>query len=230
MIMSDTVKKSSKNMPGSNGMADGLKLADRATLSLLSTLEDGESLSQRSLAMRIGVALGLTNSLLRRAIRKGLIKVKQAPAKRYAYYITPKGFIEKGHLVSEYLFTSLTFFRQVREEYSTLFTQISNGSHKRIALFGVSELAEIALLSARSDGVDIFAMIQPGSNHTDFSGLSVINSLDAAHLQDIDAVVITSTEKTQEAYDSLVERFGVNRVFSVPLQHVSGNVNGRRGK
>jgi DNA-binding MarR family transcriptional regulator len=230
MIMSDAVKKDLKNVSNSNGMVGGLKLTDRATLSLLSTLEDGENLSQRSLAMRIGVALGLTNSLLRRAIRKGLVKVKQAPAKRYAYYITPKGFIEKGHLVSEYLFTSLTFFRQVREEYSTLFAQISNDSHKRIALFGVSELAEIALLSARSDGVDIFAMIQPGSNHTDFSGLPVINSLDAAHLQDIDAVVITSTEKPQEAYDSLVDRFGVKRVFSVPLQHVSENVNVRREK
>lgn len=208
-------------MSGPNGATDGLKLADRATLSLLATLEGSENLTQRSLAVRIGVALGMTNSLLRRAIRKGLVKVTQAPAKRYAYYVTPKGFIEKGLLVSEYLSTSLTFFRQAREEYSSLYAQITRAKHERIALFGVSELAEIALLSAQGDGVDVVAMIQPGSNQTEFSGLPVINSLDAVLLQNIDAVVITSTENPQEAYNILVNHFSADQVYAVPLLHIS---------
>lgn len=214
-------------MSNTNGMTEGLKLSDRATLSLLTTLEEGEVLTQRSLAIRIGVALGMTNSLLRRALRKGLVKAKQAPAKRFAYYVTPKGFSEKGQLVAEYISSSLSFFRQAREEYSTLYTDILGGEKKRIALYGVSELAEIALLSAQSDGVDVVAMIQPGSNQTEFAGLPVINSLDAALLQDLDAVVITSTLKPQESYDILVERFAVDQVFAVPLLHISNSANGK---
>lgn len=220
--MSDAEEKRVKNMSGPNGMSDGLKLADRATLSLLSTIEEGEGLTQRSLAVRIGVALGMTNSLLRRALRKGLVKAKQAPAKRYAYYVTPKGFSEKSHLVAEYLASSLTFFRQAREEYSMLYAQITSEGSKRIALFGVSELAEIALLSAQSDGINVVAIIQPGSNLSDFSGLPVIKSLDDALLQDIDAVVVASTEKPQEVYNIMVDRFSTEKVFAVPLLHIYG--------
>lgn len=228
--MSNAEKKRSKKMSGSNGGTDGLKLADRATLRLLSTLEEGEVHTQRSLAVRIGVALGLTNSLLRRALRKGLVKAKQAPAKRYAYYVTPKGFSEKGHLVAEYLSTSLRFFRQAREEYSSLYTDLLGYEKKRIALYGVSELAEIALLSAQSDGVDVVAMIQPGSNQTEFVGLPVINNLDAELLQDLDAIVITSTVRPQESYDILVDRFAVDQVYAVPLLHISNSAYGMNNK
>lgn len=212
-------------MPGSNGMTDGLKLADRATLSLLSTLEEGEVHTQRSLAVRIGVALGMTNSLLRRALRKGLVKARQAPAKRYAYYVTPKGFSEKGQLVAEYLSSSLSFFRQAREEYSTLYAEMLTDEKKRIALYGASELAEIALLSAQGDGVEVVAMIQPGSNQTEFAGLPVINSLEAALMQDLDAVVITSTDRPQDSYDILVDRFAVAQVYAVPLLHISSSAH-----
>lgn len=225
--MSNTEKKRSKQMPPSNGMTDGLKLADRATLSLLSTLEEGEVHTQRSLAVRIGVALGMTNSLLRRALRKGLVKAKQAPAKRYVYYVTPKGFSEKGHLVAEYLSSSLTFFRQARDEYSTLYDHIQGDTKKRIAFYGVSELAEIALLSAQSDGIEVVAMIQPGSNQTEFAGIPVINSLDAALMQDLDAVVITSTDRPQDSYDILVDRFSVDQVYAVPLLHISSSAHGK---
>lgn len=223
--MSNIVKKGLKEMPESNGGADGLKLADRATLSLLSTLEEGEVLTQRNLAVRIGVALGMTNSLLRRALRKGLVKAKQAPAKRYVYYVTPKGFSEKGQLVAEYLSSSLSFFRQAREEFSALYAQIKNHGSKRIALYGVSELAEIAFLSAQSDGIEIVAMVQPGSNQTEFAGLPVINSLEAALMQDLDAVVITSTDRPQESYDILVDRFAVAQVYAVPLLHISSSAH-----
>lgn len=224
------MKNQSKYTLGSNDMTGGLKLSDRATLSLLATLEEGEVHTQRSLAVRIGVALGMTNSLLRRALRKGLVKAKQAPAKRYVYYVTPKGFSEKSQLVAEYLSSSLTFFRQAREEYSALYDQIALNQHKRIALFGVSELAEIALLSAQSDAISVVAMIQLDGNRTEFSGLPVINSLDSAQLQDIDAVVITSTEKPQEFYDLIVERFSVDKVFAVPLLHVYESANNKLKK
>ena len=44
----------------------------------------------------MGVALGLANSYLKRCIRKGFIKITEAPANRYLYYLTPQGFAEKA--------------------------------------------------------------------------------------------------------------------------------------
>ncbi len=211
-------------MTSQSDTQESQKLADRATLSLLAALEDGESVTQRSLAVRIGVALGLTNSLLKRAVRKGLVKVGEAPAKRFAYYVTPKGFHEKGRLVAEYLTTSLTFFRRAREEYVDLFQQIQDRGHRRVALIGTGELAEIALLSAQEVGVELYCAIQSGSNKSTFSGLRVFSRTELALSENIDTVVIASMESPQDEYDHLCEHFGHDRIYTVPLLHIARKI------
>ena len=52
-------------------------------------------MTRRSLARELGIALGLANAYLKRCAKKGLIKIAQAPANRYAYYLTPQGFARK---------------------------------------------------------------------------------------------------------------------------------------
>lgn len=210
-------------MSDPNDTRDGLKLTDRATLSLLATLEEGEPVTQRSLAARIGVALGLTNGLLKRAVRKGLVKVQQVPAKRYAYYVTPKGFSEKSRLVAEYLSTSLTFFRQARDEYSGLYEQIQAQGHKRVLLFGAGELAEIAIMSAQEMDVELLAVVQSGCNLENFSGLPVYSTMDGMADDAVDAVVITSSDTPQQAYEDLLEFFPAEQIYAVPLLHISRN-------
>ena len=91
------------------------------TVELLGNVAGDEPLNQRKLASQIGISVGLVNALVHRAVRKGLIKIKEAPARRYAYYLTPKGFAEKSRLVAEYLDYSLTFFRTARQEYGEIF-------------------------------------------------------------------------------------------------------------
>lgn len=218
-----------EKVPDSNDTSDGLKLADRATLSLLSTLEEGEPVTQRSLASSIGVALGLTNSLLKRAIKKGLVKVQEAPTKRYAYYVTPKGFSEKSRLVADYLSSSLNFFRKAREQYADIYSKALANGHKRVLLYGTGELAEIAVLSAMDYDIKLEGVVQVGSNLETFSGLSVAGSIDAALVEAVDAVVITSTSTPQADFDILCEHFPVEQIYAVPLLHISCNGSGEEG-
>jgi DNA-binding MarR family transcriptional regulator len=63
----------------------------RIVLGLLEYVGRGGEQSQRRLASELGVALGLANAYLKRCVKKGLVKVRQAPARRYAYYLTPRG-------------------------------------------------------------------------------------------------------------------------------------------
>ena len=58
---------------------------DSIVLDLLERIDDSEAVSQRRLANDLGIALGLTNAYIKRCIGKGLIKVSQAPARRYKY-------------------------------------------------------------------------------------------------------------------------------------------------
>jgi len=203
-----------------------LKFAERATLDLLVALESGRPETQRGLAMRIGAALGMTNSLLKRAVRKGLVKVQKVPAKRYAYFVTPKGFTEKSQLVAQYLSSSLSFFRQARSEYSGLFVQIQKNNFTRVAFFGAGELAEIALLSAQENSVEVIVIIDPSYRQSHFSGVPVSNHLESFVAYNIEAVVLTISDAPQDAFDLMAGHFSSERVFAAPLLHVKRDHNG----
>ena len=93
----------------------------RIMLGLLESVERDGGQSQRRLAAELGIALGLVNAYLKRCIKKGLVKVSEAPARRYAYYLTPHGFAEKSRLTVEYLGFSFSFFRRARAECAEIF-------------------------------------------------------------------------------------------------------------
>lgn len=193
-----------------------LDISDLSTLGLLSVIEEDETVTQRALARRIGIALGLANSLLKRAHHKGLIKIKQAPAKRYAYYITPEGFREKSRLVAEYLSSSLAFFRRAREGYDQVFTLVATRGYRRIVLFGHGELAEIATLSASGSAVEIVGVIAPGSNYSVFHGLPLYQHAGPVLASPDTAIVITDSADPQAVYDSLISEEGHDRRVFAP--------------
>ena len=56
----------------------------RIMLGLLDAVEQDRVQSQRHLASELGIALGLVNAYLKRCMKKGLVKVRQAPARRFA--------------------------------------------------------------------------------------------------------------------------------------------------
>lgn len=170
-------------------------------LSLLSVLEAGTSESQASLAGRIGAAVGLVNALLRRAVRKGYVKMTSAPARRYTYYLTPKGFAEKSRLVAEYLNYSLSFFREARGEYAALFAAAARNGVHRLVLIGGGELAEIAALAAMDTDVVLVAIVDGATNQHRVAGIEIVKMLGNAPT--FDAVVITDGRAPQVAYDAL---------------------------
>src|ERR1700759_1132336 len=121
---------------------------DRIMLGLLESVERDSGQSQRRLASELGIALGLVNAYLKRCIKKGLVKVSEAPARRYAYYLTPQGFAEKSRLTVEYLSYSFSFFRRAREDCSSVVKIARAHGWNRVVLVGVSDLAEIATICA----------------------------------------------------------------------------------
>src|SRR5438477_4323094 len=116
-------------------------------LGLLESVERDGAQSQRKLASDLGIALGLLNAYLKRCVKKGLVKVGEAPARRYAYYLTPNGFAEKSRLTVEYLSASFSFFRQARADCMQTFALAKERNFQTLVLCGKSDLAEIAVLS-----------------------------------------------------------------------------------
>ena len=152
----------------------------QSELDVLTAVEQGVVVTQATLTKRIGISIGLINALLKRAILKGYVKTRQAPYKRYAYYLTPEGFAKKSRLVTEYLDHSLRFFRSARSEYAELVAAASKAGMTRLVLVGSGELAEIAVLAAWGEDVTLIGVIDPNANEARRYGLNVLRSLDEA--------------------------------------------------
>jgi hypothetical protein len=191
----------------------------RIMLGLLESVQRGEAHSQRRRASELGIALGLVNAYLKRCINKGLVKVSTAPAKRYAYYLTPGGFAEKSRLTIEYLSYSFSLFRQAKTDFAMVFTAARAAGIRRIAFLGLSDLAEVAAICALDCGMTIVAAIDPRSELNSFVGVPVLHNFDDLG-DDADAIVVTDMKDTLAAIEAATARFGAERVLVPALLDV----------
>jgi predicted transcriptional regulator len=191
----------------------------RIVLGLLESVERGGAQSQRLLAAELGIALGLVNAYLKRCIRKGLVKVTTAPTRRYAYYLTPQGFTEKSRLTVEYLSYSFSFFRRAKADCSAVFKTAQSRGLTRLALAGVSDLAEIATICALESGVQVVAVIDAGSAPSFFVGIPVVASF-AAVKGRTDGVVVTDLHTAAETYAVALEQYDADHVLVPSLLRV----------
>jgi DNA-binding MarR family transcriptional regulator len=189
---------------------------ERIVLGLLSSVENDGERSQRRIAAELGIALGLVNAYLKRCVKKGLVKVHDAPARRYAYYLTPQGFAEKSRLTVEYLSSSFSFFRQAKADCTRIFQLAREQNFQNLVLCGKSDLAEIAVLSAVDCGVSIVAIVDQNANETLFVGKQVVSGYDRLTIP-FDAVIVTDVVNARPAFDEAVRLFGPGRVLAPSL-------------
>ena len=192
------------------------KDSDRLVLGLLNSVEADGARSQRRMAAELGVALGLVNAYLKRAVKKGLVKVGQAPARRYAYYLTPQGFSEKSRLTIKFLSSSFSLFRQAKEDYGRIFDRAQALGFRRVVLAGQSDLCEIAILCAVDGPVSIVAIVDPDVAAGRFIGVNLVPSY-ALVDEPFDAVVVTHLTGARNAFDQAVSHFGVEKVLAPDL-------------
>jgi len=189
------------------------KNEDHTTLELLQVIEDKNDVTQRHIAERLDVALGLANSYLKRCVNKGLIKVKQAPANRYLYYLTPKGFTEKSRLTAAYLSHSFNFYREAGDSLSFIYSQCKQKNYKKIIFGGISELAEIASIRIIEHGIEVVGVWDPETKNNDFLHFSVWKNFD--DIPNFDVCILTALNKSG-CYYNLFNKSIPNKKIIVP--------------
>lgn len=172
-------------------------------LLLLSEVERDAGVTQRSLSSKLGVALGLTNLYLKRLARKGYIKITTIPRKRIQYLLTPQGLAEKSRLTYLYMQHSLSYYRDMRTRLKEMMSTF-NGSHgQRVAIYGTTELAELAYLSLREMHIDCVGFID-GSSRESFLSCPV-SSPDRIAGWQFDRVLIADLEHAAACEEQLVQ-------------------------
>lgn len=192
-------------------------------LEILNAVEEEELLTQRVLARRLGVALGLTNLYLRRLIHNGYIKAvefprKPAVRKRLRYVLTPKGIAEKTRLTFEHAAYSLNLYRRARATLRDSLARFAPSGLKRIALYGTGDATELAYLTLRElelEPIGIFDAVG-GSR---FLGVTV-HAVQDLLTEEFDRLVLATFERPDGEIETLV-RLGLPREKLVTLWPIS---------
>ena len=86
------------------------------TLTLFNTVESDPDINQRKLAQELDISLGLTNTYFQRVLKKGWVRAKQVKPRRWLYFLTPQGALEKSRLSLSYMQRTLDSFRELKNK------------------------------------------------------------------------------------------------------------------
>ncbi len=145
-------------------------------LKVLHELSTNRFSTQRFLAKKMGVALGLTNLMIRRCVKKGYIKIINIQKNRIQYLVTPQGIAEKTRLTYEYLEYSLHLYRGVREALRKTLEQVAASGGKNIVFLGPGEIAEISYLTMKELGLNLTGVFDDRATDETFLGLPIQNT------------------------------------------------------
>jgi len=196
----------------SNGRLD---VESRRDLELLQAVEQNSHVTQRGLANRLGIALGLTNIYLKRLVRKGHIKCVTIPPNRLVYLITPRGIARKAWLTYEFMQHSLNIYRDVRRHLRRTLRESLAVDQESIAIYGTGEAAELAYLSLKELGLEPIAIFD-GDSDRQFLGLPVRDICDHQQVS-YDLIIVATLEESAPIVDRLLQA-GVLREKVITLR------------
>ena len=173
------------------------------SLQILDELAKNDNVTQRDLSSRLGIALGLVNSYVKNLVAKGYITVKAIPPKRYGYYLTPKGIMEKTRLACDLLQDYTRIYREAKSNYRTIFHALEKAGTTQIIFAGVDEVAEFAFITMQETRLHLIGMVDTehiGEKFFEF----IIQPLHAIKTQPYDRILVTSYVRRKQLLDLLL--------------------------
>lgn len=182
-------------------------------LQMLSEVDTTPDITQRQLSSRVGIALGLTNVLVRSLVSRGYIKVSQASWKRRLYTLTPEGFSHRLNLMTNYVQSVLDHYQNVRKTLRDQLEPLALNSESRIAICGTGQFAELVYLGLKEIGIEEIAFFENGpANGRRFLG-ALVREMSTIRSGDYDRVVIASIGLPDDSIRQLTDQ-------GIEAQHV----------
>lgn len=135
-------------------------MSTKKHLDTLLELKDDPSLSQRSLAHRLNISLGLTNSILQNLIHRGLIKVQKMTGRKILYLITPKGMVQATNFIYDRVRETRHYYQYAKDLLTTHFNDLYTKGKRRAVIYGTGQLAEITYLSLLDSTLKLHSIIR----------------------------------------------------------------------
>jgi len=178
---------------------------DIRTLKLLEEIEENHVQSQRELAKKLNISLGLVNSFIKRLAHKGYFKITTIPKNRVKYILTPEGAVEKTRLTYKYIQHSYKFYKDARHKLRKLYQKLEAEGVSLIVFYGATDLAEIAYISLQETSIEMVAVVDMLNAGKQFLGYSVLDPVYLSSLS-FDRILITAIESRERILDDIIEK------------------------
>jgi len=161
-----------KNSPHSNfkDLADFI-----ITLRIFNILEENPSASERFITKKTGLATGLVHSFMKKIIEKGWVKAKQVSPKRWLYFLTPTGFIEKSRISLQYFSRTLYTYSATQSVIQAELLTYLKSEIRKILVIGDNDIGEIAVLSIKANNNFTLSGVVGNSNSGGVIGETILS-------------------------------------------------------
>lgn len=178
---------------------------DIRSLQLLEEIDNNHSPSQRDLARKLNISLGLVNSFIKRLARKGYVKITTIPRNRVKYILTPQGFAEKSRLTYEFIQYSLHFYKRALSNLQDLLNELEKKGVKKVIFYGAGDLAEIASISLKASDIELIGVVEDSKEGEKFSG-HTIRSIEKLNQLEFDRIIISTIDSQEAILNKLLQK------------------------
>ena len=173
------------------------------TLTMFNTVESSLEINQRQLARKLDVSLGLANAYFQRVLKKGWIRAKQVKPRRWFYFLTPQGAIEKSRLSLSYLHRTLDSFRELKIKGDEHLRILSEKGVSGIHLCGEEDLTEVLSFCFSGFEIELLSVIPEKDL---LAGFKQNEKPDLPELKSDELILIASLEHRTSLAELLTQR------------------------
>lgn len=156
---------------------------DEKEFAVIREIANNHQPSQRLIARKLGLSLGLTNLIIKRLVKKGYLKVSQLNARKLQYILTPHGIAEKTKKSYHYTLKTIKSIKNLKDKIQEIILNEYKNGKRKFVIQGNNELATLVEISLRNLNLE---------------GLEYINADNNSLRSDNDFTILNSEENASD--------------------------------
>lgn len=182
-------------------MAKQARANDLRDLLLLRELAVAENVSQRTLARRLGLGLGVVNRRVKELLEEGYIRVRNPAVRPFAYILTRRGKEYRTRLRHRHYQGVVGELKELQSHIEKHLRDLERQALRRVAFYPAGEVMELTLQLTENLGVelDVVGIVDDDPRMKGVvKGTMVVRSPDALLAMEPDVVLITTFRHAEE--------------------------------
>ena len=197
-------------------------------LNTLLELKENPNLSQRSLAHKLDISLGLTNSILKNLISRGWIKAKKDTGRKLLYLITPQGIANVSRLMYTRFQETLHYYHYTKDLLTAYLMKLYQQGEKTVNIYGTGQLAEITYYAGVSTPLKLNAIITDDPSKKIFLGHEVFSLSDfiekySKNISQENLILLCTTDKEKLSQEISKYKNSPKNITIISIENILKN-------